>query len=351
MADEYDWKDWIPTTIRNDDSPEEKDEKLANWEYINDAPEKLVEYLHREYKRKPKSVSTRQTHLKKFAQWLNDMRLKPENVDHKQVSEYLWGLEREGYAGSTVKAHYRTLRHFYNYLVDWQEVIEESPFEPLKMSDFGEPDGEKDREREKHRKYVRFEEKEKLKENVPSPKLRNVLLVELIWQTGLREREAVELELSDIDTDDRQITVWGKGGKERQVFYKPSLDSLLDRYLNFARPEFYHADESPYLFVSEQSPQLNRWRPGEIIRDAAENAGVLEKLPDDVNGNSRYWPTAHSLRHGHAVEALRSPDITLRDLQQQLGHHSLEVTEKYLEMVPEDRRKAYQSFGAHRGDD
>lgn len=340
----------MAVTIRPDDSPDEKDEKLANWERENDAPEKLVDYLNREYNRKPKSVSTRQTHLTQYAQWLNDMGLKPENADHKQVSEYLWGLERDGYAGSTVKAHYRTLRHFYNYLTDWERVIEESPIEPLSSSDFGEPDNGKDRERAKKRKYVRFEEKEKLKENVPSPKLRNVLMIELIWQTGLREREVVELEVSDINRDDRQITIWGKGGKRREVFFKPSLDSLLDRYLNFARPEFYGAD-GPYLFPSRQSQQLTRGRPTAIIRDAAENAGILEELPPDVNGNSRYWPGAHALRHGHAVEALRSPDITLRDLQQQLGHHSLEVTEKYLDMVPEDRRKAYQSFGAHRGDD
>lgn len=340
----------MTVTIRADDSPDAMGHALARWERENKAPETLVAYLEREYNRKPNSVRTRQTHLTKFSQWLNDQKLKPENASHEQVSEYLWFLEREGYAETTVKAHYQTLRHFYNFLVDWEGAIDESPFEALSSGDFGENGGKKARERAKQRKYVRFEEKEALKDNVPSPKLRNVLLIELIWQTGLRELEVVSVELDDIDRDKRQITVWGKGGKPREVFYKPSLDSLLERYLSYARPEFYHADHSPYLFLSRESEQLNRRRPTTIIRTAARESGVLEELPEDVNGNPRYWPGTHALRHGHAVEALRSPDITLRDLQQQLGHHSLEVTEKYLDMVPEDRRKAYQSFGAHRND-
>lgn len=339
-------------TIRSDDSPREAVHALARWGQKYDAPEWIVEYLRNEARRKPKSVSNRQTHLRKYAIWLNGKGLKPENANHKQVSKYLWSLESEGYANSTVKAHYRTLRHFYGYfLEDWEEVIEEeeNPIDPLSSDDFGENGGDKEKQRAKHRKYVRKGEVEKLKENVPTPKLRNVLLIELAFQTGLREQELVELELSDIDPENRRIQVYGKGNKERKVFYQPSLDSLLDRYLTYVRPEFYYADESPYLFVSEQSPQLNRWRPTEIVREAAENAGILKELPPDVNGNSRSWPTTHNLRHGHAVEALRSPEITLRDLQLQLGHHSLEITaDTYLDMVPDDRQRAYQSFGAHR---
>lgn len=344
---------YVTVTLDAEDTPDEFEEKLANWEYLHDAPDSFIEYLKREFKRKPDTVSTRQSRLQIYAGWLNDMGLKPEKVDHRQVSEFLWWMESEGYAGSTVKSHYRTLRHYYNYLEEWVGVIEEeeNPFEALTSTDFGENGGEKDKHREKHRKYLRYEEKEKLKENAPTPKLRNVLMLELTFQTGMRQEEIVELEIDDINRDDRSISVWGKGGKERTVFYKPSLDSLLDRYLTYIRPEFYHADDSPYLFLTEQSNQLNQSTPGRMIRSAAENAGLLEELPPDVNGKPRYWPTWHSLRHGHAVEALRSPDITLRDLQMQLGHHSLEITaETYLDMIPEDRKRAYQSFGAHRND-
>lgn len=340
----------MATTIQSDDTPDEMAHALARWNRKHEPPEWILSYLQRECKRKPKTVTSRQMHLRNYVIWLNDMGLDPENCDHKKISEFLWDLQAKGYAESTVIGHYRTLRHFYNYLTDWEEVIKKNPFEALSKSDFEDTNNGKGSDRAKQRKYIKYEEKEKLKENAPTPKLRNVLLIELAFQTGLREKELVKVELTDIDREDRRITVYGKGDKERKVFYQPSLDSLLDRYLNYVRPEFYYADESPYLFLSDRSKQLNRNRPGRIIKEAAENAGILKELPEAVNGNSRYWPTTHNLRHGHAIFALRSPEITLRDLQKQLGHHSLEVTEGYLDMIAEDRQRAYQSFGAHRSD-
>lgn len=342
----------MSTSLQSDDSPETVTAKLDEWGDERDVPETIVGYLRRETKRKPKSAPVRQSRLQNYAEWLNSVGLKPENATHKQVSEFLWSLEREGYANSTVKDHYRVLRHYYNYLEDWEEIIDEdnNPFEPLSSSDFGEEDTQKERERRKHKKYVSYDEKEMLKEHAPPPKLRNVLLIELLWQTGIRKEETSEIELSDVDREERSIWIWGKGSKDRTVFYRPSLDSLLDPYLNHARAEFFPAEKSKYLFVSQKSEQLSPSRISEIIREAADNAGILEELPPDVNGRSRWWPSTHRLRNGHAIEALRSSDITLRDLQLQLGHHSLEETEKYLQMLPEDRRKAYQSFGAHRSD-
>lgn len=338
-------------TLSSEDPPEERDEKLENWREKFDAPDLAVDYLRHETKRAPDSADTRQTRIQNYVVWLNENDIAPEKADHKDISNFLWSLEEEGHAASYVRDHYRVIRHFYkSYLVEWEELLEEPPTEKMTMADFGNGDNKKDKEREQARKYITYDEKELLRENVPSPKLRNELIIELIWQTGIRRKEVVEIRLDDISQDDRKIKIWGKGSKERNVYYKPSLNSLLEKYIKHVRPQYYYADKSDYLFLTRESDKMYKDRPGTVVRKAAENAGILKKLPDYQDGSPTYWPSTHRIRNGHAVHALRSPDITLRDLQGQLGHESLEQTEKYLEMMDEDRKRAYSSFGAHRGD-
>lgn len=133
------------------------------------------------------------------------------------------------------------------------------------------------------------------------------------------------------------------------VVFQPSLRNLLRRYDDGRRNDSVHRD-SPYLFISSHNPQMGDGRISGIVKEAAENAGLLKETGETVDGRTQTWPRAHNLRHGHAIEALRSPEITLKDLQQQLGHHDVTITsEKYLIMLPAERAEAYQHFG-QRGD-
>jgi integrase/recombinase XerD len=81
-----------------------------------------------------------------------------------------------------------------------------------------------------------------------------------------------------------------------------------------------------------------------IVRPAAEEAGIQEVVYTDKNGGQRYRITAHALRHGHGVHALKS-GIDVRTVQKHLDHAKLEMTMRYLQLIDSDVKEGYRRFG------
>jgi integrase/recombinase XerD len=96
--------------------------------------------------------------------------------------------------------------------------------------------------------YITPEEKEALVENVPTPTLRNELVIRLLWQTGVQKSELVEIELENIDRDEWSIKVWSNKTREwRTVLYQTSLDFLMEQWLDGGhRDSYVPAGDSPY---------------------------------------------------------------------------------------------------------
>ena len=132
----------------------------------------------------------------------------------------------------------------------------------------------------------------------------------------------------------------------RTVFYQSSLDFLLEQWIDGGyRDSFPNATDSPYLFTGDRRPAINSDDVGVIVKEAATEAGVNEVMYEDAHGNERWKLTSHALRHGHAVEALKS-GIDVRTVQKHLGHSSLDMTMRYLNLIDNDVREAYRRFGS-----
>lgn len=131
------------------------------------------------------------------------------------------------------------------------------------------------------------------------------------------------------------------------MFYQPSLDLLLDQWLDRGyRDSNLPAQSSPYLFLTQRSEQLHDSTvTDKVVKPAAQAAGIQEVMYEDQSGSKRYRVTPHALRHGHAINALKS-DIDVRRVQQHLGHSSLEITMEYLQFIDEDVKEAYERFEA-----
>ena len=82
---------------------------------------------------------------------------------------------------------------------------------------------------------------------------------------------------------------------------------------------------------------------GQMVKQAAIDADINEVMYEDQHGNERWKITAHALRHGHAVHSLKS-GIDVRTVQQHLGHSSLDMTVRYLNLIDDDVRQAYKKF-------
>lgn len=287
------------------------------------------------------SYETHRCNLRGFQSWLKEQDSELQDLTAMDLEGYFLQLKKDGYAPNTISSRYESVRSLFKRLAGRYEVIEETPFEDLERKGFVEKRTRKhDRE---EISYVSDEEKEALVEHVPSPTLRIELIIRLLWQPGIRNIEAINIELSNLDRDERYIKIWSNKSKEwRPVFYQPSLDVLLDQWVDGGyRSGYLSADESPYLFLTERSEQFGECTIGEkIVKPAAEAAGIQEVMYVDNGGCDRHRVTPHTLRHGHAVHALKS-GIDVRAVQKHLGHASLEMTMRYLQLIDEDVKDAY----------
>ena len=161
---------------------------------------------------------------------------------------------------------------------------------------------------------------------------RDRALVELLYGAGLRVSEAVGLEKSGVDLDDRIVRVVGKGGKERLVPLGRPAAEAVRRYLALGRP---HLDRRfrPELFLNARGGALTRAGAFFVLRRLAGRAGLE---PERVH--------PHLLRHSFATHLLEG-GADLRSVQEMLGHADLGTTERYTHVSDRRRREVY--FEAH----
>jgi len=143
-------------------------------------------------------------------------------------------------------------------------------------------------------------------------KSRNIAIIFLIANTGIRRSECCNLLLKNIDLDNNEMIVIGKGNKERTVLLTDKVVEILRNYLVDRNKSKYK--DSPYLFVSER---------GEKLR------------PETINDIFDYYSTPknkirpHQLRHNYASTVVENNILTLPELQNQLGHSSISTTGIY----------------------
>ncbi len=161
---------------------------------------------------------------------------------------------------------------------------------------------------------------------------RDRALVELLYGAGLRVSEAVGLDRSAIDVEERIVRVLGKGGKERLVPLGRPAAEAVRKYLALGRP---HLDRRyrPELFLNARGGPLTRAGAFLILRKLAGKAGLEP---------ARVHP--HLLRHSFATHLLEG-GADLRSVQEMLGHADLGTTERYTHVSDRRRREIY--FEAH----
>jgi site-specific recombinase XerD len=145
--------------------------------------------------------------------------------------------------------------------------------------------------------------------------LRNHALLELVYSAGLRAQEAVDLELVDVDFEQEQVHVRGKGGKERVVPLGEEASYRLRRYLEHGRPQLARGAVDA-LFLSTRGRPL------------------------DTSSLRRLLPNPHRLRHAFATHLLEG-GADLRTIQELLGHSSLSTTQVYSHVDAKRLRKVY----------
>jgi integrase/recombinase XerD len=154
--------------------------------------------------------------------------------------------------------------------------------------------------------------------------LRDRALVELLYATGLRNEEALSLDLSDLDPQERVVRVTGKGDKGRLVPVIRSAWSAVAEYVERGRPAL--ARGCLALFVSSRGERLGKNGLLKLLRKLRESAGLVKNL------------TPHTLRRSFATALLRN-GVNLREIQVLLGHKNLNTTARYLRLDTHELRR------------
>jgi integrase/recombinase XerD len=152
--------------------------------------------------------------------------------------------------------------------------------------------------------------------------LRDRALLEVLYATGMRVTEVVNLGLSDVDWERRTVSCPGKAERRRHIPLGSAADPLTD-YLQHGRPNFARDDSPVMLFLNHRGQKLTRQGVWLILKEAADAAG----LDGDV--------TPHTLRHSFAKHKLGAGE-DLRRVQELLGHANLSTTQVYRQTEPDD---------------
>jgi integrase/recombinase XerD len=248
----------------------------------------------------------------------------PAHATTEQLQAYVAQMRADGLANTTVARRIAALRSFYRH----QVLVGARADNPAAELDLP-------KRRKALPKTLSPGEVERLIEaaNGVTPRhLRDAALVELLYGAGLRVSEAVGLERTSVDTEQRLIRALGKGSKERLVpIGRPAVDAL-NRYLSRGRP-YLDKRHRPELFLNAQGGPLTRAGAFLILKKLAEKAGL--EL-------GRVHP--HLLRHSFATHLLEG-GADLRSVQEMLGHADLATTELYTHVSDRRRRELY--FRAH----
>lgn len=206
------------------------------------------------------------------------------------------------------KAHYLTVfNSFYNYLM-FIEKITKNPCDGIKG-----PKIEK-----KLPKYLTDEEIDKLF-NIQLLKpvdYRNKAMLEVLYATGTRISELINLELNQIDFDECIIRVTGKGKKDRIIPIGGKAIEYLKEYILNYRIFLLKFETNNYVFLNKDGKKISRQGFFKILKNLAQKSGINKEI------------SPHTLRHSFATHLLNH-GADLRIIQELLGHENLETTEIY----------------------
>lgn len=243
-------------------------------------------------------------------------------VSRQQLIAYLVRLKQEGRAASTVARKLASIKAFYRFLTA-ERYIRRNPAEVLEAASRG-----------MHLpKVLSVQEVERL---LDEPNLgtldgyRDKTMLELLYATGMRVSELVNVPVKNVDMKMQYVIVMGKGSKERMLPLGRTALHYLEHYLSVVRPQLLHGkpDAAAELFVTGWGGPMARERFYEIIVAYGKSAGISKRV------------TPHMLRHSFATHLLNN-GTDLRIVQELLGHADISTTQIYTHLDVERLREVY----------
>lgn len=284
--------------------------------------DEFIEYLDIERNYSYYTCLNYRDDLIKFANFLKDEKIIDiKDVDYSVIRNYLNYLYIKKVATKSVTRNISSLRSFFKYLLSNNKI----KINPMTL--VSNPKQEK-----KLPHYLTIDEINELNSVTSGDDvydIRNNMIIELLYATGLRVGELVNIKIKDINFQDKSIKVLGKGNKERIVYFGTLALNKIKRYLDI-RPEIVKDINNPYLLINKRGNKLQERAVRSIFEDIIKkNHLKIEFSP-------------HTLRHTYATHLLND-GMDVKSVQELLGHASISSTGIYTHVSNEHLRSVYLS--------
>jgi len=293
--------------------------------------DKFLDYLKYEKNFSDHTIINYRIDLEEFYNYLNGKKI--NTIDVNFVREYLKELYNKKYSSSSISRKVSSLKSYFKYL-EAENKIKTNP-----MTLISNPKKEK-----KLPNFLNYNDLEKLL-NTPDKNteegIRDTLILEMLYSTGIRVSELVNIQIKNINTYEHKILVlgkgnkeryvyygtkcqkgWGKVNKERYVYYGTKCQKILDDYLKIRKAN------TNYLLVNKHGNKLNERTVRKIIEETTKKAGINVHV------------TPHVLRHTYATHMLNE-GADLKSVGDLLGHENLSTTQIYTHVSNERLRNVY----------
>ena len=254
------------------------------------------------------------------------------DIDFNKLREYLHFIQRFDYKKTTIARKTASIRTFYKYLFR-ERYIDSNPATSLSAP----------KRPKSLPKFLTVDEIEKLLNNIKidTPAgFRNRVILELLWATGMRVSELSNLNFGDLNLDENQIRVFGKGAKERIVLISDRSKQYLIQYINTARKllapgyDIGEINDNSPLFINSTGFRLQN----KTIRNAINDVVQKIELPKKV--------TPHVFRHSFATHLIEN-GADLRVVQELLGHAGISNTQIYTHISMKHMQDVYDNAHPH----
>lgn len=243
------------------------------------------------------------------------------NVSREQITGYMTQLKEKGLAAATIARKLAAIKAFYRFMTA-EGYMDANPAEVVEAGTKGI-------------KLPRVLSEDEVVRLLNQPDIktaegfRDRTMLEVLYATGMRVSELINLTLERVDLNMKYIIAFGKGSKERIVPLGSVAAEFLQQYLEKVRPKLTHADRNTNIvFLAFGGHELTRQRFWQIIRGYGRKANINKAL------------TPHILRHSFATHLLDN-GADLRSVQELLGHSDISTTQIYTHLTNKRLRDIY----------
>ena len=281
--------------------------------------EKFIRYLKEQKNYSKYTISTYEEDLIFLSKYLEKEGVSYLDIDYSTIRLYFNYLDSFNYSKNTIAKKITSARSFYKYLAR-NNKIKTNPFSlcSLPKKDNLLP------------KFLYYNELEEMFSSCDTSNLgiRNRCILELLYATGMRVGELVNIKLNDIDLKEKYIKILGKGNKERIVYFGDYAKEYLEKYIYEVRDNLLKNKKSDYLFINNSGTNLSSRGVELIVKNIIKETSIKSNI------------TPHVLRHTFATHLLNE-GCDILSVQELLGHESLRATQIYTHITNEGLRNIY----------